>query len=127
LRYCLGLESWETYVQEGWIFGESILRAYRLADYIAKRTDPSDRVYYWSGDVQFYYVADRRAATDIIWPINLEATGPYDRIFSPQTAYVIVGTSYSVPRPDWMYVELEAHHYALVKEIDGQQVYARVE
>ena len=91
------------------------------------RTSPANTIYYWSGDVQIYYLADRYCPVDIIWPIDAEATGPYQRIFSPQTRYVILGDSYFIPRPGWLYTELERTGYTLETVIQDQEVYRRRE
>ena len=123
--YALGKADLQTFIQEGWKSqGSSMLRVQSIADYISAHTDPEDSVYYWSGDVQLYYLADRRCAIDLIWPIYAEATGSYDRIFAPTTRYVIVGESNNVPVAPWLYPMLE-QNYELETVIMGQEVYVR--
>jgi hypothetical protein len=125
--YNLGLESYQDFLLEGQpAAGPQLVRLQKLADYIQEHTSSSDYIYYWSGDVQLYYLSDRRCPVDIIWPLYAEATGSYQRIFVPQTKYVILGTSFSRSRPDWLYSEL-AEKYTLEKVIDEQEIYHRVD
>lgn len=127
VRYKLRLESFQDFLREGQpAAGPYLVRLQKLADYIQEHTSSTDFIYYWSSDVQLYYLADRRCPIDIIWPLYAEATGPYHRIFVPQTKYVILGDSFSRPRPDWLYTELAAK-YTLEKVIDGQEIYRRVD
>jgi hypothetical protein len=126
VRYRLGLETHEDFVVKGVGWGDSLLRVQRLADYVRERTTPADRIYYWSGDTQIYYLADRRCAIDIIWPLYAEATGSHERIFSPRTRYVILGESNNIPRPDWLHRQLEGE-YRLERVIDGQEIYRRTD
>jgi 4-amino-4-deoxy-L-arabinose transferase-like glycosyltransferase len=127
-RYRLGLGTYEEFVLGGWpqVDTHEFTRTQALADYVRARTSPADRIYYWSGGVQVYYLADRRCAIDIIWPIYAEATGPYQRIFAEGTKYVIIGESYMIPRPGWLYTEL-AKNYVLETVIRDQEVYRRLD
>jgi 4-amino-4-deoxy-L-arabinose transferase-like glycosyltransferase len=109
-RYKLGLETYQVFLLNGTRWGQGLMRVQRLADYVREHTSPADYIYYWSGDTQIYYLADRRCSIDIIWPLYAEATGPYQRIFSPQTKYVILGESNNIPRPDWLYAELAGEY-----------------
>jgi len=36
-----------------------LVPAQELADYIQEHSSPSDYIYYWSDNIQFYYMADR--------------------------------------------------------------------
>ncbi|MBN1977742.1 MAG: glycosyltransferase family 39 protein [Anaerolineae bacterium] len=126
LAYKFGPDTWHDFVLKGAIGGKGLIRVQELADYVAARTSPSDYIYYWSGDTQIYYLADRRCAIDVLWPIYADATGPYQRIFSPRTKYVILGESNNIPRADWLYTELEGK-YALETVIDEQEVYRRID
>jgi len=127
-RYRLGLGTWQDFVSKGWpAFGPEMIRVQKLADYVREHTLPSDYVYYWSGDVQIYYLADRRCSIDTLFPPQIELTGPHQRIFVPQTKYIIVGDSYMVPRPAWLYPELAENGYALETIIEGQEIYHRVD
>ena len=127
-RYRLGLGTYEEFVVDGWpqVDTHEFLRVQELADYVRARTSPADRIYYWSGSVQVYYLADRRCAIDIVWPVYAEATGSYQRIFGEQTRYVIVGDSYLIPRADWLYPEL-AKNYVLETVIRDQEIYRRLD
>lgn len=127
-RYKLGKGTFQDFVVDGWStqIGAEFVRVQELADFVQAHTHPSDYVYYWSGGVQLYYQADRRCPTDTIWPLYVEATGPYQRIFGPQTKYVILGESNSIPRPDWLYAEL-VEKYTLETVIHGQEIYRRID
>jgi hypothetical protein len=69
-------------------------------------------------------MADRRCPIDIIWPLYAQATGPYQRIFGPQTKYIIVSQINSLPRPAWFIAELN-DKYRLETVIAGQEIYRR--
>jgi hypothetical protein len=126
IGYKLGRAAYQDFVAYGGHSGSRYSQIEKLADYVRERTSPTDRIYYWSGDVQVYYLADRRSSIDIIWPLYAEATGPYQRIFAQQTKYIIVGESNSVPRPDWLYAEL-GDKYQLEHVIEDQEIYRRVD
>ena len=124
LAYKLGSESYEDFVSLGVRDGPELLHVQQVSDYIAERTLPSPAVYYWSGYTQLYYLADRRCAIDVIWPMYAEATGPYQRIFSPDTAYIVLGETSNLPRPDWLYQGLD-DDYVLEAIIGDEEVYRR--
>jgi hypothetical protein len=128
LRYKFGAVTYRDFLLRGWSEhnGAEFVRIQELADYIQKHTSLSDYIYYWSGGVQLYYQANRRCPIDMIWPLYAEATGPYQRIFVPQTKYVIVGESNNVSRPGWLYAEL-AKNYTLETVIKDQELYRRVD
>jgi 4-amino-4-deoxy-L-arabinose transferase-like glycosyltransferase len=128
VRYRLGTGTHDDFLFHGWFerLGPRFAQSQELADYIRDHTSAADYVYYWSGNVEFYYLADRRCPIDVIWPLYAEATGPYQRIFVPQTKYVIVGGSFYVPQPGWLDAEL-AKDYTLETVIADQQVYRRVD
>ncbi len=128
IGYKRGRISHQEFITEGWksTITREMIQCQRLADYIRAHTDQSDYVYYWSGAVQFYYIANRRCPIDMIWPIYAEATGPYQRIFGPRTRYVILGESHNIPRPQWIYEELAAN-YELETIIGGEGIYRRRE
>ncbi|MBI1880614.1 MAG: hypothetical protein HYR94_20750 [Chloroflexi bacterium] len=125
IRYRVGQETYREFLQSGSPFGPQLLQLQELAGYIQQRTSPTDRIYYWSEDVQLYYLADRRYPIDVIWTLYVNATGPRERIFAPTTKYVIVDTS----RPDrdwtWLYPEL-TRHYRLETIIYQQEIYHRL-
>jgi 4-amino-4-deoxy-L-arabinose transferase-like glycosyltransferase len=125
IKYESRSETYEDFVVKSWPgFGYAAIRAQKIAEYIKTKTSSDDRIYYWSGDVQVYYLADRRCAIDVLWPINALWTGTYKRIFSPRTKYIIVGEDYDIPHPDWLYDEL-SKNYFLETTIDGQEIYRR--
>lgn len=125
IRYKVGQETFRDFLQYGSPFGPQLIQLQELADYIQQRTIPADNIYYWSEDVQLYYLADRRCAIDIIWSLYVDATGPRQRIFAPNTKYVIIDTSR--PQADWfwLYPEL-TRNYNLETVIYGQEIYRRL-
>jgi hypothetical protein len=127
-EYKLGTGTYQDFLVDGWssLMGAEFVRVQKLVDYIQTHTSESDYIYYWSGGVQLYYQADRRCPIDTIWPLYAEATGSYERIFVPQTKYVIVGESNNVAQPAWLYAEL-AKSYTLETVIRGQEIYRRAD
>ena len=84
-------------------------------------------IYYWSGNVQIYYLSDRRLPFDVVWPINVDATGSPERVFNEKTKYIILGQSNRVREiPDWLREGLE-RDYTLEETIEGQQIFRHVE
>lgn len=127
-RYKLRIGSYDDFLLHGWAaIGPELVQVQKLAAYIQDHTLSSDRVYYWSTSAQLYYLADRRCPIDMIWPRYIEATGSHQRIFAPQTKYIIVGDSYVVPRPDWLYPELAENGYELETIIEDQEIYRRTD
>jgi len=123
VRYELGLEKYEDFVRDGWpALGEIVLRVQEVADYVSVHTQTTDLIYYWSSDVQLYYLSNRRCAIDIIWPIEVGATGAPQRIFSPLTKYIIVGEVTGMSRPAWLYEGLR-EHCVLETVIQEQVIY----
>lgn len=127
LRYLRGEVSRAQFIEEGWpTFGERLIRAMDLADYVVRRTELTDRIYYWSQDVQLYYLAERQGPVDIIWPYDLEATQNLEVLFAPETRLIIIDQRREPAPPDWFMTELSAN-YLLEAEFDEQLVYKRVE
>ncbi|MBI1880469.1 MAG: glycosyltransferase family 39 protein [Chloroflexi bacterium] len=126
IQYKLGHGSYEDFLLAGGpAIQADVLQVQILVGYLRRHTSPSDYLYYWSESVQLYYMADRRCPIDIIWPLYAEATGPYQRIFVPQTKYVIVSLINSLPRPAWLKAELK-DKYRLETVIASQEIYRRV-
>jgi 4-amino-4-deoxy-L-arabinose transferase-like glycosyltransferase len=124
--YKIGKESYQDFLKKGTlILYDQYKTVEQLADYIEINTNPTDRIYYWSDNVQLYFLANRRAPIDNIWPFYAEATGPYKRIFSSTTKYIIVGNSIQVARPDWLEEELDKNYF-LELTIDNEKVYRRL-
>lgn len=124
--YRAGLVDYETYLVGGWNKGADLLRVQRLADYVEAATAPEDRIYYWSGDLQLYYLSRRRCASEFIWPIEAEPTGAREQILSPATAYILVGHNRYAPVPDWLEAGL-ARDYVLETVIEDQRIYRRLD
>lgn len=127
VQYKTGRITRTDFIRDSWPgVGSQLVMVQELADYIAKQTAPDEQIYYWSGGVQLYYLANRRSSLDVIWPLYAEATGPYQRIFSQKTKYLILGESNNMPRPEWLEAGL-IDDYALETIIHGQEVYRRVD
>lgn len=70
-------------------------------------------------------VLDRPAAgLAALFYAVLTATGPYRRIFGPQTELIIVDAHRQPPPPGWLYEEL-TRRYTLETIIDEQAIYRR--
>lgn len=127
LRYKTGGTSLEEFVELGWpSFGPRLTRVDTLAGFVAEQTEPGDRIYYWSEDVQLYFLVRRQPPIDMIWPIDMAASGPPQRVFTPQTRLIIIDRRREPAPPDWFMTEL-ATSYLLEAEFDEQLVYRRVE
>jgi hypothetical protein len=119
------LESHQDFLLKGWpVTGEELVRVQALADYIRAHTMPDDFIYYHSIYTQVYYLSDRRSPIDTLFPRYAEATGSYQRIFVPQTKYIILDRDRSAP--DWIYSEL-AKNYMLETTLYNQEIYRRIE
>jgi len=127
--YKTGQEPYRAFVLNGWPPDGPILVALQdIADYVQAHSTPDDRIYIWSDDVQLYYLADRRCALDLIWPVYLESSavpgGPADmqrRLFAPTTKFIVVARD---DPPEWLRQGL-AENYELAQVIDGREVYQR--
>jgi len=107
--------------------GRKLVQVQAVADYIEEHTSPEDRIYYWSGNMQLYYLADRRCPVDIIWPIHVNAIKNREKIYGPDTKYIILGRSNNLREyPDWLSQNVE-HLYFEETEIDGQKIFRRKE
>lgn len=127
LRYRAGATSQSQFVTQGWpSFGPRLTRVAKLADFVADQTNSDDRLYYWSEDVQLYYLANRRPPMEMIWPIDIVATGLPQRVFTPQTRLIIIDERRELAPPDWFQAEL-ADNYELLTQFDEQLVYQRSE
>jgi 4-amino-4-deoxy-L-arabinose transferase-like glycosyltransferase len=125
IQYKLGWADYQSFLltAQG-IIGPDFPQVQKLADYVQRHSLATDRLYYWSESMQLYYLADRRAPIEIIWPLYVEAMGPYQRIFGPQTKYIIVSRSNRIPPPVWLYPQL-AQQYHLEIVIEDQEIYRR--
>lgn len=127
LRYLGGEMSRAQFIEDGWPgFGERLVRAAELADYVKQNSEPADRIYYWSQDVQLYYLAERQSPVDIIWPYDLEAAQNLAALFGSQTRLIIIDRWREPAPPDWFMAELAAN-YELTDQFDEQLIYERVE
>ena len=126
-RYQLGQQTVSQFVEVGWPgFGERLVRAEKLSDYVNKSLGAEELIYYWSQDVQLYYLAERQSPVDIIWPYDLEAAQNLDALFAPQTRLIIIDERREPKPPNWFMNDLLAS-YELIAQFDDQLVYQRVE
>lgn len=125
-RYKLGLDPYQTFLIQGWPEeGTKLVQLQKLSDYIAQRTTPSDYIYYWSFNVQPYYLADRHAPIKTLWPEDLALSEPLSQIFGPRTKYIILDRGINIETPEWLYAGLN-DHYTLETTLDDQEIYRRV-
>ncbi len=123
--YKVGQETLQEFLLNGSPFGPQLIQLQELADYIQQRTTSADTIYYWSEDVQLYYLANRRGPIETVWSLYVDAMGPRERIFTPSTKYVIIDTSRSDNDWLWLYPELNKN-YNLEKVMYGQEIYRRL-
>ena len=123
--YKLGVEMYNEFLTKSLPFGENYVKVNKIVEYIISNTCPDDYIYIWSNDPQIYYLTNRRAPIDMIWPLYAEATGSYQRIFSPRTKYIVVGDSIQAAKPEWLFEELKKS-YQFEALIEDQLIYRRV-
>jgi 4-amino-4-deoxy-L-arabinose transferase-like glycosyltransferase len=127
LLYKTSAATLDDFLLDGWPeMGPKLVQLQQLADYIAQNTTPTDRIYYWSFNVQLYYLADRRAAVDFIWPEYAELIDAPEQIFAPTTKYVVIDTNINGGVPEWIWQGL-AENYRLEKVLEDQEIYRRRE
>ncbi|MCB0101070.1 MAG: glycosyltransferase family 39 protein [Anaerolineales bacterium] len=97
---------------------------FELFDYIKAHTSPDDFIYVWDINVQPYYYADRLPPIDILWASYVSATGAPERIFDPNTKYIIVADEQFFFRPEWLRDGL-AQYYVLETSIHTTELYRR--
>ena len=124
LQYALGRESYTDFLIAGLPdgAGETEVALQEIAAYLDTHTTSDDTIYYWSNLMQLYFLADRRSAYDIIWPIYLGATEPAEQVFT--ATYILIGDEalgYDEP-PDWFEQGL-TEQYELETTLYGQHLY----
>ncbi len=129
VRYKTGQQTFRDFVLNSWPpTGEMYVTLQDIAAYVQTHSEPDERIYIWSDEVQLYYLANRRCALDFIWINYLEdSTIPGElsdrrqRLFAPTTQLIIIGTG---DPPAWFMEEL-AKNYRLVKIISDHRIFQR--
>ncbi len=129
IRYKTGQETYREFVQKSWPpTGPMFVALQDIATYIQTHSQPDDRIYIWSEEVQLYFLANRRCALDFIWPKYLEEPnipgGPAElqrRLFAPTTKFIVVAQDNP---PTWLTQGL-AKDYHWVETIAGRAIYQR--
>jgi hypothetical protein len=100
-----------------------------IANYIQIHSQPDDRIFIWSDEIQLYYLTQRRCAVDFIWPIFVDLApipgGPEEmqrRLFASTTKFIVIGQDNP---PAWL-VDGLTQHYSLVKTISNRKIYQRL-
>jgi hypothetical protein len=124
ISYRLGDSSYKDFLYGYKGTGPRSWNAQIIADYIADRTSPDDLIYVWSTDAQIYYFSDRKLPVDILWPVYISVSGPPERIFTPQTKYIIVDMPERLARPEWLMNGL-ARDYQLETTLAEKDIYRR--
>lgn len=124
LRFTLGLCTKEDFIAKGVVNGNELLKVIQLSEYLKKQSATEDLVYYWSDNVQLYYLAERRNPLPNEWPIYAGKLGDQDDLFVPQTRYIIIGESEQAEIPAWLIVGLN-QYYAFKAQIVDEEVYQR--
>ncbi|MCB8983581.1 MAG: glycosyltransferase family 39 protein [Ardenticatenaceae bacterium] len=130
-RYALGQQNYDDFLVNGLPDGAGMvaLEMEDLAAYVQTHTAPDDTIYFWSNFMELYFLADRHAVIDTIWPIAVSVTGAdslkRDQIFNATLIiidnYTIVGVE---TMPDWLAAGL-AEKYELASTVDDRLVYRR--
>lgn len=121
LSYKFGRTSYEYFlrsVSEGGYASQAVAR------YVKAHTNPDDFVYAWSIYMDLFYYADRLPPIDILWPSFVSATGSPDRIFNPNTKYIVLDTPERYKRPQWLMDGLATDYY-LETTVEGWEIYRR--
>lgn len=124
-RYLAGNLTRDEYFNKASLNARSEVTIRPLIQYLQANTTSDDRIYIWS-DYNFYYSVDRLSPIETIWPLYADAMGPPERIFAPQTKYIILGESGQIERPDWLFEGLE-QYYILETTFSGLGVYCRID
>lgn len=131
LRYKTGQETYQNFVLKSWPpTGHLLVAIQDVAVYIQSHSQPDDRIYLWGSEVQLYYLANRRCATDFIWPIYLEFApipgGQEEmqrQVLAATTKFIVITQDNP---PAWLTSGL-AEHYNLVKTIGNRKIYQRLD
>jgi len=122
VSYISGDITYKEYLKGHFGTGVIHLQMSEIADYVRRHTEPDDSIYYWGNDVQLYYLADRRCASENIWPYYAGAYHPVREIFGPQTKYIILGDPGLYQ--DWKdEIANLIEDYVLENTIEGHQIY----
>jgi hypothetical protein len=124
LFYRLGEETYEQSLSQRPGAGKLYLEIKPVAEYIQAHTNPNDLIYYWGIDAELYYLADRHASIEFIWPYYAAASPTLANIFAPATKYIILADAESQRRPDWLMDGIrQNYHYEIT--IQGREIYRR--
>jgi hypothetical protein len=129
VRYKTGQETYRDFVLNSWPpVGSMFVALQDIATYIKIHSDPEDRIYIYSEEVQLYYLTNRRCALDFIWIIYLEHPAipgglpeMQRRLFAPTTEFIVIAQP---DPPAWLTTGL-AKDYHLVETIAERQIYQR--
>jgi 4-amino-4-deoxy-L-arabinose transferase-like glycosyltransferase len=124
IQYKSGALSKEQFIRQGLVDGEYVVSGLLVSEYIQEHASADARVYYWSDNVNFYYLVERRSPIDSIWPLYAGFSQPSQDIFAPQTQYIIVGESLQRSLPEWFLPSL-SQNYSLEEVISEQQIFKR--
>jgi hypothetical protein len=82
--------------------GQTMGQLQEIAEYVTLRTSPKDTIYYWSSLMDLYFMLDRRASYEIIWPYYAGALGERDKIFDA-TYFLLGDNSLGIEEtPQWL-------------------------
>lgn len=129
LRYKTGHETYRDFVLNSWPpVGPMFVALQDIADYIKTHSNPEDRIYIYSEEVQLYYLTNRRCALDFIWIVYLAHPaipgGPTElqrRLLAPTTKFIVIAQ----PNPPLWLTDGLAKDYHLVETIADRQIYQR--
>ena len=125
--YKLGGETYQEFLSHSFPrYAKSYITGEKIAEYLISHTNPDDLIYSWSNEPQLYYLANRHSPIDNLWTLYANATGPYDRIFSPRTEMIIINDDKLAPKPEWLFKELDKS-YNLETVIEEHSIYRRID
>jgi 4-amino-4-deoxy-L-arabinose transferase-like glycosyltransferase len=124
--YALGQITYTEYLTGHLGTGKLHLRISEVAGYIRARTAPEEKVYYWGNAVQFYELAERRCASENIWPYYAGVFQPVEELFGAQTPYMVVERSEYYDPPPYLR-EYLAQGYVLEATIEQHEIYRYTE
>ncbi len=127
-QFASGEKGIEEFAISGTKMGAENVLAYKIAEHIKENSTPADKILNWSDLAQIYYIADRRASVDVIWPLSIPLLGDPIRALEPEPTYIITGPVMTPNEkvPLWLISYLQAS-YKRELFIEQYQVYKHLD
>ena len=104
----------EEFAIEDTRLGFQNIQAHKIAKYIKENSNSTEIILNWSDQAQVYYLAERVASVDVIWPIYISLLGHPERAIDSQPAFIITGPVLMLDdnAPKWLTTALtKSYHY----------------